>query len=270
MNLDDSCGRAFMEKGIRSMRHITFENIYVVGNVVFENVQYKHIHYPEMLLRYDSNFIEFKRSPSLSEFKGAGIYLRNYHLKKGQKHVKFYFPPNQKLAEELVAYMNEAGYTIGFLELYAIQPKQFPLVKDNPDIEVHVVMDQNLETFLELQYKHDLELGSEFANQKRELAKRNYQDKNIQQLLAYYKGVPAGSVDVIITKDTAEIDGLVVDDNFQKKGIGSRLQKFVMEKFLDKTIILVADGEDTPREMYRKQNYQYLGFKYHAHKVYKD
>ncbi|MEH7085784.1 DUF5613 domain-containing protein [Neobacillus drentensis] len=91
------------------MRHITFENIYVVGNVVFENDQYKHVHYPEMLLRYDSNFIEFKISPSLLEFKNAEIYLRNYHLKNGQKHVKFYFPPNEKLAEEFVAYMNEAG-----------------------------------------------------------------------------------------------------------------------------------------------------------------
>ena len=52
-----------------TMKHITFENIYVVGQVVFENNQYKHIHYPEMLLRYDSNFIEFKITPSLSDFK---------------------------------------------------------------------------------------------------------------------------------------------------------------------------------------------------------
>ncbi len=89
-------------------------------------------------------------------------------------------------------------------------------------------------------------------------------------MLALYKGNPAGSVDIIIEKDTAEIDGLVVDEDFQKKGIGSRLQKFVMENFHDKTIILVADGEDTPREMYRRQNYQYHGFKYHAQKVFED
>lgn len=270
MNLDSSYGRTFVEKRTKSMKNITFENIYVVGQVVFENNQYKHIHYPEMLLRYDSNFIEFKISPSLSEFKSAEIYLRNYHLKNGQNHVKFYFPPNKKLAEELVAYMKDSGYSIGFLELYAIQPKQFPLVADNPDVEVQVVTDKNLETFLELQYKHDLELGSEFANQKRELAKRNFEDPSIQQLLAFYKGVPAGSVDVIISKETAEIDGLVVDEDFQKKGIGSRLQKFVMEKYTNKTIILVADGEDTPREMYRKQNYEYLGFKYHSHKIFEN
>ncbi|EKN67622.1 hypothetical protein BABA_12870 [Neobacillus bataviensis LMG 21833] len=249
---------------------ITFENINTLGHLVIENHQYKHIHYPEMLLRYDSNFIEFKNTPSLAEFKNAENYLRNYHLKNGQKHVKFYFPANEKPAVEILDYMKKTGYAIGFLELYTIQPRQFPSVVDNPDIEIDVVTDKTLETFLELQYQQDLEFGSEFANQKIELHKRNFEEQNILQLIAFYKGNPAGSVDVIVSKETAEIDSLGVDENFQKKGIGSRLQKFVMEKFHDKTIILVADGEDTPREMYRRQNYQNHGFKYHAHKVYEN
>ena len=87
------------------------------------------------------------------------------------------------------------------------------------------------------------------------------------QIMAYYQGLPAGAVDVIIAEETAEIDGLSVKEAFQKKGIGSRLQRFVMDTFADKTIILVADGEDTPREMYQKQNYQYLGFQYEIQKV---
>jgi hypothetical protein len=41
----------------------------------------------------------------------------------------------------------------------------------------------------------------------------------------------------------------------------------VMDRFANNTIILVADGEDTPREMYQKQNYRYLGFRYEAQKV---
>ena len=66
-------------------------------------------------------------------------------------------------------------------------------------------------------------------------------------VLALYKGTPAGTVDVIISKDTAEIDNLGVDEAFQKKGIGSRIQKFVMDTFQDKTILLVADGMDTSK-----------------------
>uniref|UniRef100_UPI00406C0434 GNAT family N-acetyltransferase n=1 Tax=Neobacillus sp. FSL H8-0543 TaxID=2954672 RepID=UPI00406C0434 len=249
---------------------ITFDNIYTLGHVVFENHLYKHIHYPEMLVRYDSNFIEFKQIPSLIEFQNAETYLRDFHLKNGQKHVKFYFPPNERLGADLDDYLNHSGYDIGFLELYAIQPNQFPTVNENPEIEIQVVTEVNLKPFLLLQYQHDLEYGVEFASQRQELHKRNFQDQNIQQLFALYKGDPAGSVDIIISEDTAEIDGLVVDEDYQRKGIGSRLQKFVMENFQDRTIILVADGEDTPREMYRRQNYKFHGYKYHVQKVYED
>jgi GNAT superfamily N-acetyltransferase len=251
-----------------SVMDITFEHIFRLGNVVFENNLYRQIHYPEMLTRYDSNFIEFKKIPTLSEFKSAEGYLRSFHLKHGQNHVKFYFPENEKPVVELIDYLNHSGYKIGFLELYTIQPNQFPRVQENPDIEIYPVTDKNLEIFLKYQYQQDLEYGSEFANQKQQLHKRNFENPNILQLFATYKGKPAGSVDIIIAKNTAEIDGFVVDENFQKKGIGSRLQKFVMEQINNKTIILVADGEETPREMYRRQNYQYHGFKYQFQKVY--
>jgi ribosomal protein S18 acetylase RimI-like enzyme len=252
------------------MKQITFEDINTLGKAVAENDQYRHIHYPEMLIRYDSNFIEFKNIPSLSEFKEAENYLREYHLKKGQKHVKFYFPANQKPTKELIVYLTDTGYEMGFIELYAIQPKHFPSVRNHPDIDIKVVTDKNLETLLNLQYRHDVKFGSEFAKQKRELIKRQFDDQNIVQLLAFYKGSPAGYIDVIVSKETAEIDNLTVDESFQKKGIGSKLQEFVMESFPVKIVILVADGEDTPREMYKKQNYQYHGFKYEVQKIYQD
>ena len=252
------------------MKQITFEDIYTLGKVVAENDQYRHYHYPKMLTRYSSNFIEFKTLPSLTKFKEAEDFLREYHLKKGQKHVKFYFPENIKPTGELIVYLNNMGYEIGFLELYAIQPKHFPPVKNNPDIDIQVVTDKNLEVLLNLQFQDDLNYGSEYAKQKVDLIKRQFEDQNIQQILAFYKGSPAGYVDVIISNETAEIDNLTVNELFRNKGIGSRIQKFIMELFSKKIVILVDDGEDTPREMYKKQNYQYHGIKYEAQKIYQD
>ena len=252
------------------MKQLTFENTYTLGNIVDENDLYSHFHYPEMLIRYDSNFINFKTLPSLTEFIEVENYLRNFHLTKGQEHVKFSFPTNIKPPEDLYTYLTEKSYEISFLELYAIQPKNFPLVRNNPDIKIQVVTDENLECLLKLQYKHDLEIGTEFAEQKADLIKRQFSDPDILQILAFYKGSPAGYVDVIISNETVEIDNLSVDEKCQKKGIGSRLQKYVMESFPEKVVLLVADGEDTPREMYRKQNYQYQGFKYEILKIYED
>lgn len=249
------------------MNEITFEDIYTLGKIAVENTHYRHYHYPEMLTRYDSNFIEFKNLPSLKEFKEVENYLRDYHLSRGQKHVKFYFPAYVKPTGELSKYLTDMDYDIGYLELYAIQPEQFPLIRNNSDIDIQVVTEENLEVLLNLRYKNDLEFGIEFAEQKLDLIKRQFENQDIQQVIAFYMGFPAGYVDVIISDETVEIDDLTVDESSRNKGIGSRLQKFVMESFPKKVVILVADGEDTPREMYKKQNYKYYGFKYEVQKT---
>ncbi len=249
------------------MEKITFNNIYTAGQSIYENEIYRHYHYPEMLLMYDSNFIAFKVLPSLTEFKEAEVYLRDYHLKRGQKHVKFYFPDNEKPDSELMNYFSDSGYDVGYNVLFAIQPVQFPRIDPHPDIDIQAVTNENVETYLNLQYEADLQFGEDFAAQKIDMHKRNFMDRSIQQIMAIYKGMPAGSVDVILTDKTAEIDGLSVKERFQKKGIGARLQKFVMDKYFNKTVILVADGQDTPRKMYQKQNYQNLGFQYQVQKV---
>ena len=249
---------------------ITFDNIYNAGQVTRDTDLYEHVFYQEMLIMYDSNFIKFKRMPTLAEFKEAEHYLRAFHQENGQKHLKFYFPQDEQLSKELNDYLDDACYAVGFQELYEIKPSNFPAVADDPKIDIQTVSTENLEAFLKLQYVIDLEFGSNFAEQKQKIHRKKLTDSRYLQVIAYYDGILAGSVDVIIAEETAEIDSFTVLDSYQRKGIGSRMQKYVMDQFMDKTIILVADGEDTPREMYRKQNYQYLGFKYEVQKVFAD
>jgi GNAT superfamily N-acetyltransferase len=251
------------------MKHITFNNIYKAGQVIFENELYRHNHNPEVLLQYDSNFIQFKKMPTLQEFNETHSYLRAYHEKHGQKHVKFYFPEGEKLSRELENHMKGDDFTIGYMELMAIQPAKFPEVKENADINIQKVSNETLDAYLTYQYEQNSIHGKDFAEQKQGQHVRNYNNEKIMQVIAFYKGTTAGAVDVIISENTAEIDALGVHEDHQKKGIGSQLQKFVMEQFPDKTVILVAEGEDTPKDMYRKQNYQYLGFQYESFKVYK-
>jgi GNAT superfamily N-acetyltransferase len=250
------------------MREITFEDIYTVGEVIGENDLYKHVHYPEMLIRYDSNFIEFKLMPTVEQFMAGAEYLRAFHHERGQKHIKFYFPPNMKLSEELTEYLKNENMDTGYMELYFINPSEFQKIPTKEEVEVKEVTEDDFDEYIALQYVQDLEFGKEFADQKVELQRRQFKDPSIVQLLAYYKGEPAGAADMIIKGGTAEIDGIFVLEKWQRKGIGSSIQQFVMERFANYIVILVADGEDTPREMYQKQNYRYLGFRYEAQKVF--
>ncbi|WP_430789036.1 GNAT family N-acetyltransferase [Virgibacillus flavescens] len=250
------------------MNNITFDNIYNPSYMIAETDLYIHFHYPEMLLRYDSNFIEYKTIPSVDEFKKTEKFLREFHAEKGQKHVKFSFPDNTQLTDELVTYLKDSSFDVGFMELYVIEPSRFPEMENCESLKIKEVSPEIFDEFLSLQYKQDLEFGEAFAEQKIDMHKRNFEAANKMQIIAYYDGKPAGSSDVIITDKTAEIDGLNVLQQFQKKGIGSRLQKYVMDSFHEKTVILVADGEDTPKEMYKRQGYQKFGFKYEVQKVF--
>lgn len=129
-----------------------------------------------------------------------------------------------------------------------IRPSQFPKIKDHPEIEVQVVTDTNLEDFLS-QYQQDIQFGVAFAEQKIGLYKTFLADPSMVQLLAFYKGIPVGSVHLILSDDTVEIDEFSVKPVYQRKGIGSRIQKYVMDHYSERTIILVAEVSDTPREM---------------------
>ncbi|WP_339260221.1 GNAT family N-acetyltransferase [Lysinibacillus sp. FSL K6-3209] len=248
------------------MNDITFEHIEKIGHIIYEDEMYRHVHYPEMLTRYDSNFILFKTMPALTTFKKLEHLLRSYHQQHNQQHLKFIFPSNEKIPSDIHSYLTDENYDIGFLELYTIEPSHFP-AKVNEHVEVRPVTDDNLEEFLTLQYKEDLRYGETFATEKQALLKHRFHDSKKHQLLAYYEGIPVGSTELIEEDTTVEIDNLFVLEAFQRKGIGTQLQQYVMQHFQQKTVILVADGEDTPRDMYQKQHYIYRGFQYEVLKV---
>lgn len=250
------------------MRPITFKDIHKVGHIILETERFKHIHYPEMLLRYNSNYIEYKAWVSQEDFIRDIEYLREFHGKNGQKHVKFYFPTGGEIPKHLMSVLAENKFEMEKMELYALQPSLFPSVKNHPDISIQPVNNANVEDFFSLQYQQDIQFGIHFAEQKIALYKRFLEDPKIVQLLAYYKGIPVGSVHVILSNSTVEIDDFSVKPDYQRKGIGSRLQKYIIDHYSDKTVILVAEGSDTPRDMYQRQNYQLIDFQYEATKVY--
>ncbi|QCR33899.1 GNAT family N-acetyltransferase [Lysinibacillus sp. SGAir0095] len=248
------------------MTSITFNQIHRDGQIVKATKEYEHFHDSEFLSRYDSNLIAWKCMPSTALFKEIEVTLSNFHLLNNQKHLKFIFPPNEKLTNELHNYLLSKNYSIGFLELYSIQPKDFKASK-NTQIEIQFVKEENIEDFLQLQYHEDLQFGESFATEKQVYLRKQYIKDNVYFIIAYDQMKPIGSVIIIQKDNTAEIDNLFVLDSHQRKGIGSSIQHFVMEHFHNKTITLVADGEDTPREMYQRQNYRLKGFQYEALKV---
>ena len=244
------------------MHSITFKTIYNSGMFYAETELYTQYHLPEYPLYYDSNFTAFKKMPTVTDFQQAEQAQRFVHQAHNQHHLKFTFPENQQPSKELTSYLNRTGYDIGFLELYAVRPTHFPEVRSSPSIHVLPVTEQNFEDFLHMQLAVDSQYGKAFAEQKTKQHRANFERPNWLQLIAIVDGELVGSVDCIISAHTVEIDGLHVLESMRHKGVGSQIQGYIMKRFSDRLIVLVADGEDTVREMYRRQNYTLLGYQY--------
>ena len=200
--------------------------------------------------------------PTLQQFQETEAYLKQYHLDRGQKFLKFVFPQDTELPVEMINEVITRGYEISFNEMYAIRPNLFSIAKNTTDVSVAYVTKETLPQYLEFQYEDALQWGEKYAFDKQNMLIWDFHEQRKKQVVALHSGKVIGSVDVIVKKDTVELDQFYVLPSHQRQGIGSRLQQFVMNEFADKLMILVTDGEDTAREMYVKQGYQYIGKQY--------
>lgn len=71
-------------------------------------------------------------------------------------------------------------------------------------------------------------------------------------------------MNMIETERTVELDGFAVAEEARGRGVGSRMQAFVGEMARERPVILVADAEDTAKDMYMKQGYTFVSFQYSA------
>lgn len=246
--------------------NLTFSNIYNPGSIEKDALEFTHLAFTEVLELYDGNFIKWKVMPTLEALQKVENYLKEIHLARGQNHSKFVFPQDEKIPETLQQYLIEQEYGISFLEMYAIKPNHFS-ADEKGAVQIEFVTEETLPAFCEIHYEEAKQWGETYALSKRDMLKKDFYDNRKQQIIARMGDEIVGSVEIIVSNETAEIDSLFVLPTYQRQGIGSKIQKFVMELYKDKVVILVADGEDTPKDMYVKQGYHYIGFQYNALKL---
>lgn len=239
---------------------ITFDNITSKTTLIEENEFYKLYHNHDARFMYDYNFMRLKYQPTLEEFRLIEKILLEFHEDMEMDHVKFYWPEDYGFTEPIIDYLSSNGYGIEILELYAIEPKDFSPTKRNTTVTVELVTEETLEAFKQLNRTQDIQISETFAHQKQELYDQDFDDPKVQQVIAYLGQQAVGGVDLLLGEETVEIDNFFVLEDYQRQGIGTEIQHFVMDMAGSRTVILVADAEDTPKDMYVKQNYTYLSY----------
>ncbi|WP_080146873.1 GNAT family N-acetyltransferase [Marinilactibacillus piezotolerans] len=249
-----------------------FNLLHTHSTMIDENEFFEQFFNENLPERYDSNFFRLKYQPTIAEFELIEQMQLVYHLDAGLKHLKFYWPPNKGFTPEIVSYFEQEGYQIEMLELYSIEPAQFKAGKTDSEITIEPLSAQILKDFYQVNEPADRLHGQEFVNLKRRMYAAMVDDPAIVPYIAFIDGTAVGTVTAIVGDKTVEIDDLLTSENYRHQGVATALQKQVMQlaESQQKRVILVADGDDTPREMYLKQNYMFIGYQLGALKILPD
>lgn len=240
---------------------ISMNDIFQQGTV-YQDDNSKTIYLtPEEPLVYDTNKWVYKRMPTLNSWKLDMAYQQFMHKQQGSSHLAFTFPENENLDQQWLDEIKALEFELGIMELYAIEPQHIHQAI-NSEIDVTIVNDETLEDYIAIYRRFAEPYGLAYAQESIQMIRNQFPQENKLRILAYKGELPVGILDLIVSASAMEIDGFGVLDEYQRQGIGSVMQSFVAQIAKDKTIILIADGEDSAKDMYIKQGYIFISYCY--------
>lgn len=234
----------------------SFDILMTYSSIVDQNDFFIHFHNPNALFRYDSNFFQLLFSPTSEEFQLIEEMQYYFSLDNNLEHVQFFWPENQGIHPDTLAYLAEQNYGLEKRELCLISPNDFPF-RTIPDVKIVKVTVDLLEPLKEINYTEDLTISEDYAQDKSPFYDSLFHNSTVEFYMAYYKGEPAGSLILCEGEESYEIDDMFTVKKYRRKGVAQALQQVVMTRAKDenKYVVLAADVEDSPIEMYKKQGY---------------
>jgi len=196
------------------------------------------IKYEDNILKgkYDHNYFEYNNDFTKDEFNKA----INYQKDRNDDFIKFFGRTKLK---------NTFGMEEGITLTMELENKDTSSWKQNNEIEFRK---PNIDEVIYIDLKHYKDIfGEEFTinNVKRLCSKQEY-------LGAYINNKLVGIAMPYINNEYVVIDKVLVDEDYRNKYICTSMFKYIVNENKDKKIILHADEDDTPKNLYSK-----LGFK---------
>ena len=250
------------------MQAFTFDNMFTLADTYDETELYYFIGNRKVPSMYSNNKIVLDFIPTAEELDILEDNFLDYAYDLNLAYYSFVLPMNQPLAPDLFASIGEVGYEISLTKLMVLDPADFKATTKAKDTygdrlvlkEVDSSIEQDYFNFNQV-FDKAIDDSGQFAAQKLNYYPWFLAENNTTALAVYIDDKLVAITDIIRLAHAYEIDNFQVLDDYQRQGIGSLIQQWVCDKALaeGKMIILSADADDTPYDMYVKQGYQDQG-----------
>ena len=250
------------------MQAFTFDNMFTLADTYDETELYYFIGNRKVPSMYSNNKIVLDFVPTAEELDILEDNFLDYAYDLNLAYYSFVLPMNQPLAPDLFASIGEVGYEISLTKLMVLDPADFKATTKAKDTygdrlvlkEVDPSIEQDYIDFNQV-FDKAIDDSGQFAAQKLNYYPWFLAENNTTALAVYIDNKLVAITDIIRLAHAYEIDNFQVLDDYQRQGIGSLIQQWVCDKALaeGKMVILSADADDTPYDMYVKQGYQDQG-----------
>ena len=250
------------------MQAFTFDNMFTLADTYDETELYYFIGNRKVPSMYSNNKIVLDFVPTAEELDILEDNFLDYAYDLNLAYYSFVLPMNQPLAPDLFASIGEVGYEISLTKLMVLDPADFKATTKAKDTygdrlvlkEVDPSIEQDYIDFNQV-FDKAIDDSGQFAAQKLNYYPWFLAENNTTALAVYIDDKLVAITDIIRLAHAYEIDNFQVLDDYQRQGIGSLIQQWVCDKALaeGKMVILSADADDTPYDMYVKQGYQDQG-----------
>lgn len=247
------------------VHHVSMNEIYTDGNKVETTERYTRYLTPEQPLKFDANKWRYHYMPDVLTFKGDMLHQQQQHRNQNSQHLNFEFPVDVRPSSDMLRMLRENGFELGCVEMYAIEGTELAQLTEKEIVIKRISVAQ-----IEDYFKIFNELSASYGQAYIEEANRHIHNEivhgkgQLEYYVAYDGHCPVGILNLIQGEHTLELDGFAVHTDYQRKGYGTRIQAQVGKLAGKRTVVLVADSEDTAKEMYIKQGYTYLHYRYSA------
>lgn len=246
------------------MRPLSMRLIDLPGTIAYQDDEKTIYLTPSEPLTYYTNKWVYHQMPEFEDWlEDAQAQLKQHH-QQGSHHLAFSFPEDTSLPEVFTDYFDKEGFELGLLEMYAIEAEA--LQAELPEhLDIRWVDIYHLEDYLKICRYFSLDYGRDYADETVKTLREQFEGStHVKRVIAYHEGKPIGTLDIIESDAAIEIDSFGVIKEMRRQGVGRAMQAFVANYAKKKPIILIADGEDTAKDMYIKQGYTYISYSYNV------
>lgn len=227
-----------------------------LGTEDADSIRFVNAEMPDM---YDHNFLYIKPGTAPETRNAIMKDELEMRRKQGRDFCKIVMDelPDMQQAEEFFGPCELAHYGE-----YMYVPKARPEWPERSDCRILNTKNKAMtDDLVKLDVLFDGKtLGEDFCRRKgRYHGKVCLSEPALGVYICYLNGEPVGRCDLFISGGTAKAEDFIVLPEYQRKGIGTTLLKFIVtEAFKEGAdcIYLVTDEDDTAKEMYGKLGFQ--------------